>query len=261
VLIPSTDISDRADTVNGRLGPKVLNMAIRGRRSSGSGHATGDAPRPHRRVIVADDDVLVRQGLVHLLSRSGFEVVGQAGDGGQLMDLVRKSVPDLVVVDNRMPPTWTTEGLDIAGQICERFPSVGILVLSASVDVDHALELLCRGCRVGYLLKSQIAEVGELVDALEQISLGGSVIDPSLVRELVAAYGSGDPLTELSPDEHEVLAQMAQGRSDVGIANVLGMTNADVGRQVHSIFTKLRLPESVSDHHRALAVLAFLEAR
>jgi DNA-binding NarL/FixJ family response regulator len=236
-------------------------MAIRGRGSPGSGHAQGDAARLRGRVIVADDDMLVRQGLVHLLSRSGFEVVGQAGDGGQLLELLPEVAPDLVVVDNRMPPTWTTEGLEVARQICERFPSVGILVLSASVDVDHALELLCRGGRVGYLLKSQIAEIGELVDALEQISLGGSVIDPSLVRELVAAYGSGDPLTELSPDEHDVLAQIAQGRSDVGIAQVLGTTKAEVGRQVHSIFTKLRLPESVSDHHRALAVLAFLEAR
>jgi DNA-binding NarL/FixJ family response regulator len=236
-------------------------MAMSGRGSPGSGRAKGDAARLRGRVIVADDDMLVRQGLVHLLSRSGFEVVGQAGDGGQLMDLVREGTPDLVVVDNRMPPTWTSEGLEIARQICELFPSVGILVLSASVDVDHALELLCRGGRVGYLLKSQIAEVGELVDALEQISLGGSVIDPSLVRELVAAYGSGDPLTELSAEEHDVLAQLAQGRSDVGIAQVLGLTKAEVGREVHSIFTKLRLPECVSDHHRALAVLAFLEAR
>jgi DNA-binding NarL/FixJ family response regulator len=228
--------------------------------SPGSGLGRGDATI-RGRVVVADDDTLVREGLVHLLTRSGFEVVGQAGDGSQLLDLVQEVAADLVVVDNRMPPTWTTEGLDIAREICERLPSVGILLLSASVEVDHALQLLGSGRSVGYLLKSQIAEVGQLVDALEQISVGDSVVDPSLVRELLAAYDSEDPLTRLSPDEHEVLAQMAQGRSDVGIAHVLGLTKAEVGRQVHGVFTKLRLPESATDHHRALAVLAFLEAR
>jgi DNA-binding NarL/FixJ family response regulator len=236
-------------------------MAMGRRGSSGSGQARDGPTGHHRRVIVADDDVLVRGGLVHLLSRYGFEVVAQAGDGGQLIDLVAEFAPDLVVVDNRMPPTWTTEGVEIAGQIREQFPSVGILVLSASVDVAHALELLFGGGPVGYLLKSQIAEVGQLVDALEQISMGGSVIDPSLVRELVAAYGSDDPLTKLSAHEHEMLAQMAQGRSDVGIARALGMTKTEVGRQAHRVFAKLRLPESVTDRHRALAVLAYLEAR
>jgi DNA-binding NarL/FixJ family response regulator len=235
-------------------------MAMRRRGSSGSGQARDDTTR-HRRVIVADDDALVRGGMVHLLSRYGFEVVAQAGDGGRLIDLVGEFAPDLVVVDNRMPPTWTTEGVETARQIRDRFPSVGVLVLSASVDVDHALELLFGGGPVGYLLKSQIAEIGQLVDALEQISLGGSVIDPSLVNELVAAYSSDDPLSKLSAHEHEVLAQMAQGRSDVGIAQVLGLTKTEVGRQAHSIFAKLRLPESVTDGHRALAVLAFLEAR
>jgi DNA-binding NarL/FixJ family response regulator len=216
---------------------------------------------PHARVIVADDDATLREALAHLLSRSGYEVAGQAGDGGQLIGLVTEIAPDLVVVDNRMPPTWTTEGLEVAGQIRERYPEVGVLVLSAFVEVGQALELLCTGGRVGYLLKSQVAEVGQLVDALDQISAGGSVVDPSLVRELVAAYGSEDPLTALSPEEHKVLAQIAEGRSDAATARVLGMTKAEVGRQVHSIFCKLRLPESATDHHRALAVLAFLEAR
>jgi DNA-binding NarL/FixJ family response regulator len=229
--------------------------------SSGSGHTRADAKTLHGRVIVADDDALLREGLVHLLSRSGFHVVGQAGDGGQLFDLVAEVGPDLVVIDNRMPPTWTTEGLEIARQIREHFPSVGILVLSAFVEIDQALELLCTGGAVGYLLKSQIAEAGQLVDALDQIGQGGSVVDPSLVRELVAANGSEDPLTELSSDEQAVLAQMAEGRSDAGIAQVLGMTRTEVSRQVRSIFSKLRLPESTTDHHRALAVLAFLEAR
>jgi DNA-binding NarL/FixJ family response regulator len=228
--------------------------------SSSTGHRRG-ATAPPRRVIVADDDALLRRGLVHLLSRSGFDVVGQASDGIELLDLTRELDPDLVIVDNRMPPTWTTEGLDVAKAICAQFPAVGILVLSAFVEVDHALDLLNGGSPVGYLLKSQIAEAGQLVDALEQIIQGGSVIDPSLVRELVAAYDSEDPLTRLSSDEHEVLTQMAQGRSDVGIARVLGMTRAEVSRQVHSVFAKLRLPESVTDQHRALAVLAFLETR
>jgi len=212
-------------------------------------------------VIVADDDVLVREGLVHLLTRSGFDVVGQAGDGGQLMALVREVAPDLVVVDNRMPPTWTNEGLQTAQEIRQRYPSVGILVLSAVVEVDQALDLLASGDRVGYLLKSHITEAGQLGDALEQIRRGGSVTDPSLVGELVATYHSQDPLTQLTSNEHDVLALIAQGRSDGGIAQVLGITEEEVGRQVNSVFTKLRLPEPVTDHHRVLAVLAFLEAR
>lgn len=226
-----------------------------------SGHGSDDATTPQRRVIVADDDVLIREGLVHLLVRSGFDVVGQAGDAGQLMDLVRELAPSLVVVDNRMPPTRTAEGLEAAQEIRKQLPSVGILVLSASVEVDQALELLSGGNRVGYLLKSQITEAGELADVLEQISRGGSVIDRSLVRELVSVHHSEDPLTQLSSDEHDLLALMAQGRSDVRIAEILGITEEEVGQQVHSVVTKLRLPEPSTDHHRVLAVLAFLEAR
>lgn len=216
---------------------------------------------PRRRVIVADDNSLVREGLVHLATRSGFNVVGQACDGSQLIDLVRELVPDLVVVDTRMPPTWKTEGLQAAQKIREQFPSVGILVLSASVDVDHALGLLCGGDRVGYLLKSQITEVGQLADTLEQISLGGSVVDPSLVRELMAIYDGEDPLAQLTSDEHDVLAQVAQGRSDAHTALRIGTTEEQVGHHIHSAFTKLRLPESGTHHHRVLAILAYLEAR
>jgi DNA-binding NarL/FixJ family response regulator len=212
------------------------------------------------RVIVADDDMLVREGLVHLLTRSGFDVVGRVGDGSQLMDLVRELTPDLVVVDNRMPPTWTTEGLEAAREICKGFPSVGTLVLSAAVEVDHVLELLSCGDRVGYLGKTTITEAGQLAEALEQISLGGCVIEPSLVRELMTAYHSEDPLTPLAPAERDLLALVAQGRSDVGIAQLLGGTGEEVGHRVHSIFTRLRLPEPGTDRHRALAVLAFLEA-
>lgn len=227
----------------------------------GSGPGSDDAATPQRRVIVADDDVLLREGLVHLLTRSGFDVVAQAGDGSQLMVLVGELAPDLVVVDNRMPPTWTTEGLDTARQIGQRFRSVGILVLSASVEIDHALQLLCNGDHVGYLLKTQITEAGHLVDALDQISVGGSVIDPSLVRELVAASLSDDLVTQLTSDQREVLALMAQGRSDAGIAQVLGITEEHATRQVHSVVTTLHLPEPGTGHHRTLALLAFLEAR
>jgi DNA-binding NarL/FixJ family response regulator len=232
-----------------------------GPQSPGSGHFSGGATSPRGRVIVADDDAGVREGLAALLTYSGFDVVGRAADGRQLLDLVRELAPDLVVADNRMPPTFTNEGLKAALEIRQRFPLVGILVLSAYVEVDQALELLCSGNRVGYLLKSQITEVGQLVDVLEQISRGGSVTDPSLVRELVATYRSEDPLTRLTPDEHDVLALVAEGRSDVGIAQTLRITEEEVGRQVSSVFTKLRLPEPGTVHHRVLAVLAYLEAR
>jgi DNA-binding NarL/FixJ family response regulator len=167
----------------------------------------------------------------------------------------------VVIVDNRMPPTWTAEGLETAREVRRRFPSVGVLVLSASVEADDAVELLCGVDRVGYLLKSQVTEVGQLADAVEQIALGSSVIDPTLVRELLAAYGNGDPLTRLTSGERNVLAVMAQGRSDLRIAQILGITKEEASRRAHSVLTKLCLPESSSDHHRALAVLAFLEAR
>jgi len=239
-----------------------VDLVMRGPQSPGSGRCSDGATTPRRRVIVADDNVLVREGLVHLLTRSGFDVVGQAAEGGQLMGLTRELAPDLVVIDTRMPPTWKTEGLQAALQIRRQFPSVGILLLSACVHVGHALELLlCGGDRVGYLLKSQITEAGQLADALEQISLGGSVIDSSLVSELMTSCNREDPLTRLTSDEQDVLTHLAQGRSDVCTARRLGITEEAVGRYVRSIFTKLRLPESVTNHHRVLAVLAYLEAR
>jgi len=211
-------------------------------------------------VIVADDNVLVREGLVQLLTRSGFDVVGQAADGCQLIVLVRELAPDLVVVDTRMPPTWTTEGLETARQIRQQFPSVGILLLSASVDVDHALELLCDGDPVGYLLKSRVLKTDDLVDALGRVRDGGSVIDPELVHELVTKQQRDDPLADLSPREREVLAQMAEGRSNAGIAARLFISEGAVEKHVRSILGKLQLPTSDDDHRRVLAVLRFLEA-
>lgn len=235
-------------------------MTMERRRPPGAGRDNDDPIATRGRVIVADDDVLLRQGLASLLTRSGFMVVGQAGDGMQLLEQVREHAPDLVIVDNRMPPTCTTEGLEAAREIRARFPSVGILVLSAYVEVDHAMELLTSGDRIGYLLKNRITDVGELVDALERIARGGSVIDPSLVHELVAAYRREDPLVKLSAREREVLSLMAEGRSNTDIAEKLGIIETAVEEHVRSILTKLFLPQTDADHRRVLAVLAFLDA-
>jgi DNA-binding NarL/FixJ family response regulator len=220
--------------------------------------------RPHMstiRVVIADDDVLLREGIASLLERSPFTVVGQAGDAGELLTLVRELVPDLVVSDIRMPPTYTTEGLDAAQAIRAEFPQIGILVLSAHAEVHRALDLLAEGEGVGYLLKSRVTEVGELLDALERVAAGGSVIDPALVRELVAAKRVDDPLDELTPREREVLELMAEGRSNAGIGRLLWVTEGTVEKHVRSILAKLRLPETADSHRRVLAVVTFLEAQ
>ena len=216
---------------------------------------------PGTRVIVADDDVLLREGLASLLERSNLVVVGQAGDGTELLSLVREHTPDLVLVDIRMPPTHSTEGLEAARVIREEFPEMGILVLSAYVEMEHAMELLSSGQRTGYLLKSRVTNVEEFIETVERISRGGSVVDPGLVQELVAARRVDDPLDELTPREHEVLALMAEGRSNAGIARRLWVTGGTVEKHVHSILAKLRLPETDDDHRRVLAVVTFLEAR
>jgi serine/threonine-protein kinase PknK len=213
------------------------------------------------RVVLAEDDVLLREGLASLLQRSGFEVVGQAGDATGLLALVAGQTPDLVVVDIRMPPTHTAEGLDAARQIRTQHPEIGILVLSAHVEVDHAMELLASGRGVGYLLKSRVTDVEEFLDTLGRIAKGGSVVDPTLVAELVAARHRDDPLAELSPREREVLALMAEGRSNAGIARRLWVTEGTVEKHVRSILTKLTLPETTDDHRRVLAVLTFLDSR
>ena len=211
------------------------------------------------RIVVADDDVLLREGLSSLLERSGFEVVGQAGDGSGLLRLVRELAPDLAIVDIRMPPTNSTEGLEAAREIREESPDVGILVLSAHAEVDHAMELLAGGERIGYLLKSRITDVDELIENLERIAAGGSVVDPALVQELVAARRADDPLDVLTPREREVLELMAEGRSNGGIGRLLWVTEGTVEKHVHSILAKLQLPETGEDHRRVLAVLTFLE--
>jgi serine/threonine-protein kinase PknK len=212
-------------------------------------------------VVLADDDVLLREGLASLLERSGFAVVGQAGDGGQVLPVVRETTPELVVVDIRMPPTHTVEGLVAARQIRQELPETGILVLSAHTDVEHAMELLASGRGIGYLLKSRITDVAEFLDTLERIAKGGSVVDPALVQELVSARRRDDPLAVLSAREREVLALMAEGRPNAGIARRLWVTEGTVEKHVRSILAKLSLPETDDDHRRVLAVVAFLDAR
>jgi DNA-binding NarL/FixJ family response regulator len=213
------------------------------------------------RVALADDDVLLREGLASLLERSGFDVVGQCGDAPELIALVREHRPDLVLVDIRMPPAHSTEGLDAARVIREEFPETAILVLSAHVEVEHAMDLLASGERSGYLLKSRITDVDEFIATLGRVVKGGSVVDPALVQELVAARRVQDPLEDLTPREREVLALMAEGRSNAGIARQLWVTEGTVEKHVHHILGNLRLPETGDDHRRVLAVLTFLDAR
>jgi DNA-binding NarL/FixJ family response regulator len=218
-----------------------------------------DEQRPLR-VIVAEDDVLLREGLASLLDRSGFDVVGQAEDGAQLLALVRDNAPDLVLADIRMPPTHTSEGLDTARVIRQQFPDVGILLLSAHVDVEHAMELLAGGHAIGYLLKSRITDVADFIDTLERIAKGASVVDAALVQELVSVRRRDDPLAVLSTREREVLALMAEGRSNAGIADQLWVTRGTVEKHVRSILAKLVLPETGDNHRRVLAVVAYLGA-
>jgi DNA-binding NarL/FixJ family response regulator len=213
------------------------------------------------RVVLADDDVLLREGVASLLERSGYEVVGQGATGPELIDLVREHRPELAIVDIRMPPGHSTEGLEAAGVIREELPETAILLLSAHIEVEHAMDLLAGGERSGYLLKSRVTDIEEFVDAVERIVKGGSVVDPALVQELVAARRVEDPLDVLSPREREVLALMAEGRSNAGIAHQLWVTEGTIEKHVHSILGKLRLPETSDDHRRVLAVLTFLDAR
>jgi serine/threonine-protein kinase PknK len=211
-------------------------------------------------VILADDDLLVREGLASLLGRSGFDVVGQAADASALLRLVGEQRPDLVVVDIRMPPNYGTEGLVAAREIRESFPEIAILVLSAHVEVEQALQLLAGGRRIGYLLKSRVTDVEEFIEALDRIRRGGCVVDPALVQELVSARRVTDPLGVLTPREREVLALVAEGRSNAGIARRLWVTEGTIEKHVRSILAKLDLPETDEDHRRVLAVIAFLEA-
>jgi DNA-binding NarL/FixJ family response regulator len=210
-------------------------------------------------VAIADDDALVREGIASLLRAEGYAIVGEAADAEQLLCLVRERTPDLVVLDIRMPPTQTWEGLDAARAIRAELPDIGILLLSAHVEVENAIDLLQDGQRIGYLLKSRVMRGADLVDALERITQGGSVVDPALVAELVATRRRDDPLEELTRREREVLALMAEGRSNHGIAQRMVVTDGAVEKHVRSIMAKLRLPAAEDNHRRVLAVLKFLD--
>jgi DNA-binding NarL/FixJ family response regulator len=213
------------------------------------------------RVVLADDSVLLREGIARLLEDAGFEVVGQAGDPDQLMLKVRSYSPDVAIVDIRMPPTHTDEGLRAAREIREKHPATGVLVLSQYVEAEYALDLLSESAEgVGYLLKDRVADIGEFAAAVRRVGEGGSALDPTVVSQLVGRRRKDDPLADLSPREREVLELMAEGRSNQAICDRLFITQRAVEKHVTSIFAKLRLPADAGDHRRVLAVLAYLRS-
>jgi DNA-binding NarL/FixJ family response regulator len=222
-----------------------------------------DFPRVSQdtRVVLAEDDVLLREGMASLLAGRGFDVVGQSGDATGLLARVRTEQPDLAIIDIRMPPTHTTEGLDAARAIRMEFPSTAIVVLSAHVELDQATNVVGSGDRTGYLLKSRITDVDDFVNTLDRIVAGGTFVDPVLVHELLSARRVHDPLDVLSPRQRDVLALMAEGRSNAGIAHQLFVSEGTVEKHVRSILMKLDIPEAPDDHRRVLAVLAYLETR
>jgi len=215
------------------------------------------------RVVVADDAVILREGLARLLREAGFEVAGLAADGSELLDQVESNRPDVAIVDIRMPPTHTDEGLQAAKVIRQRHPDVGILVLSQHVHARYALELLSVGTEgVGYLLKERVSDLAGLASSVRQVGEGGSVLDPAVVSQLVGRRRLGsDPLEQLTDREREVLALMAEGRSNKAIADRLFVTEHTVEKHVKNIFATLRLPPSADDHRRVLAVVTYLNAQ
>jgi DNA-binding NarL/FixJ family response regulator len=219
------------------------------------------ADRTAQRVVVADDDVLLREGVAGLLERAGFQIAGQAGDAADLLRVVRDERPDLAIVDIRMPPGHETDGLDAALVIRQELPEVGILVLSAHAEVDEAMELLATGRAVGYVLKSRVTKLEDFIETVDRVINGGSVLDPAIVQELVNVRHREDRLERLTEREREVLALMAEGASNAGIAKRLWVTEGTVEKHVRSILAKLRLPEAPDDHRRVLAVLTFLDSR
>ena len=213
------------------------------------------------RVVVADDSVLLREGLCRLLEESGFDVVGQAGDAEDLMRKVGAHKPDVAVVDVRMPPTHTDEGLRAAHRIRSEQPGTAVLVLSQYVEEAYALELLSQSTEsTGYLLKDRVADVDSFTDAVRRVANGGSALDPEVVALLLGRRRREDPLESLTAREREVLGLMAEGRSNNAIAEALVVTERAVEKHVTSIFSKLDLPPTVEDHRRVLAVLAYLRA-
>ena len=213
------------------------------------------------RVVIADDSLLLREGLSRLLGEAGVEVVGLAGDSEDLMRKVRAHAPDVAIVDIRMPPTYSDEGLRAARSIRAELPDVGVLVLSQYVEEGYALSLLSEGAQgVGYLLKDRVTDLSGFTDSLARVARGGSVLDPDVVDQMLARGRHDDPLDELTPREREVLALMAQGRTNGAIAADLVVTQRAIEKHVTSIFAKLGLQPGAEDHRRVMAVLAFLAA-
>jgi DNA-binding NarL/FixJ family response regulator len=213
------------------------------------------------RVVVAEDSVLLREGVVRLLVEAGFDVVAQAGDADDLRRRVYAHKPDVAVVDVRMPPDHTDDGLRAALEIRERQPSTGVLVLSQYIEEGYALDLITQGGGgIGYLLKDRVADVDRFLDAVRRVAGGGSALDPEVVAQLLGRRRRDDPLEALTPREREVLELMAEGRSNAAIADSLVVTERAVEKHVTSIFSKLDLTPTAEDHRRVLAVLTFLRS-
>jgi DNA-binding NarL/FixJ family response regulator len=213
-------------------------------------------------VLIAEDSVLLRDGLVRMLSDHGHEVVAAVQDAAELMTLVQRERPDIAILDVRMPPTHTDEGIRAALELRSRWPELAVLVLSQYVEENYATELLSGDLGgVAYVLKDRVTNVGEFIDTIDRVAAGGTVIDPEVVAQLLARTRQREPLSDLSPRERQVLELMAEGRSNGAIASTLVITQRAVEKHVKSIFQKLRLPMADTDHRRVLAVLRFLEAR
>jgi DNA-binding NarL/FixJ family response regulator len=211
------------------------------------------------RVVLAEDSILLREGIARILEEAGIEVVGQAGDAEDLLRKVRARKPDVAITDIRMPPTHTDEGLRAAHEIRGELPEIGVLVLSQYVEEGYALDLLAdNAAGLGYLLKDRVGDVDAFLDAVRRVSEGGSALDPEVVSQLMGRKRRDDPLDELTPREREVLGLMAEGRSNHAIAEALVVTERAVEKHVTSIFSKLDLVNAPEDHRRVLAVLAYL---
>ena len=213
------------------------------------------------RVVIADDSVLLREGLVRVVAEGGFDVVDHVGNADELLDAVRRDEPDVAIVDVRMPPTYTDEGARAAREIRERHPDVGVLVLSQVVEPTHALALFTDNAEgFGYLLKDRVVEIDEFLDAIRRVARGGTAIDPEVIAELVGRRRDDGPIGELTPREREVLGLMAEGRSNQAISQKLFLSTRTIETHVNSIFLKLGLLPAPDDHRRVLAVLAFLRS-
>jgi DNA-binding NarL/FixJ family response regulator len=214
------------------------------------------------RIVIAEDSVLLRDGLTRMLVDHGHEVVGSVEDAAGLMQMVNQSAPDIVILDVRMPPTHTDEGIRAALELRARRPELPVLVLSQYVEENYATELLAGDLGgIAYVLKDRVTDVGQFLETVDRIAVGGTAIDPEVVSQLLARTQRQEPISDLSPREREVLALMAEGRSNAAIASTIVVTPRAVEKHVKSIFQKLRLPQAETDHRRVLAVLRFLEAR